>query len=149
MWAAISFAADLLPKKWFWNLSWCEWRERVFFWSIRNEKRPLIWDPSDKDRELVFPLSRHSSVFMSDYGISINGKTEKTHFCIRTLVKIKVAFFSLFLKEMISSSFQVKEKINAYSSWFGVRRDQDSGAGSVPRAVDWVNQLSSLGLSLP
>lgn len=73
-------------------------------------------DPSDKGRELVFPLSRHSSVFMSDYGVSINGKIEKIHFCIRALVKIKVVFFFLFLKEMISSSFQLKEKINVYSS---------------------------------
>lgn len=135
MWVAISFAADLLPKKWFWNSSRCEWRERVFFCSIRNEKRPLVWDPSDKDRELVFPLSRHSSVFMSDYGVSINGKIEKIHSCIRTLVKIKVVFFfSLFLKEMISSSFQLKEKINVYSSWFGVRR---------PRFWGWLCPQSS------
>lgn len=53
-------------------------------------------DPSDKGRELVFPLSRHSSVFMSDYGVSINGKIEKIHFCIRALVKIKVVFFFSF-----------------------------------------------------
>lgn len=107
MWAAISFTADLLPKKWFWNLSRCESTERVFFGFTRNERRPLIWEPSDKDRELVFPLSRHSSVFMSDYGLSINRKVKNIHFCIKTLVEVK-DFFS-FLKEIISSSFQAKD----------------------------------------
>lgn len=80
VWVAISFTADLLPKKWFWNSSRWEWKERVFFCFTRNERRPLIWDPSDKDKKLVFALRRQSSVFRSDYGISINGKIEKYPF---------------------------------------------------------------------
>lgn len=45
---------------------------------------------------------------MSDYGLSINRKVKNIHFCIKTLVEGK-DFFS-FLKEIISSSSQAKER---------------------------------------
>lgn len=83
----------------------------MFFCFARNKRRPLTRAPNDKDRELGFPLGRHSSVFMSDYGISINRKTEKIHFCIKTPVEMKVCFFFLLsLKEFIPFSFQTEEK---------------------------------------
>lgn len=54
------------------------------------------------------PLSRHGSVFMAGMAYPLRESLKNIHFCIKTLVEIEDFFF--FLKEIISSSFQAKER---------------------------------------